>query len=207
MFITKNTILRDYQIIDELGKGGMGTVYLAEDQMLRRKVAIKVLNPILTDDAQFTERFRHEARVQASLIHSNIVTLYNFFEEDGYYCMVMEYAEGETLKEKIQKEGAIEEERALKIFRQMLEGVGYAHEKGIIHRDIKPSNIIIDSRDRVKIMDFGIAKILGDRGMTKTGTKLGTIYYMSPEQIRAEKDIDQRTDIYSLGITLYEMVT
>lgn len=207
MLLNENTLLRDYKIICKIGEGGMGSVYLAEDTMLDRKVALKVLNPLLTEDPHFIDRFRQEAKVQAGLIHPNIVTLYNFFMEENNYYMVMEYAAGITLKEFIKKTGPIPEERALRILKQILEGLGYAHAKRIIHRDIKPGNIIIDIHDNVKIMDFGLARILSDKGMTKTGAKMGTVYYMSPEQIRAEKDIDQRTDIYSLGITFYEMLS
>lgn len=199
--------IRDYEIIKKLGEGGMGTVYLAKDVMLERKVAIKVLNPLLTKDSQFTERFRHEAKVQASLIHSNIVTLYNYFFEQDHYCMVMEYIEGVTLKQLITNTGPMPEQKAVWILNQMLDAVGYAHKKGIIHRDIKPSNVLVTSDNTVKILDFGIAKILQDKGMTKTGTKMGTIFYMSPEQIIAVKDIDNRTDIYSLGVTFYEMLS
>ncbi|MBT8385886.1 MAG: serine/threonine protein kinase [Ignavibacteria bacterium] len=199
--------IRDYKIIRKLGEGGMGTVYLAEDTMLERKVALKTLNPILTKDSHFTDRFRHEAKVQASLIHPNIVTLYNYFREGDNYCMVMENVEGVTLKHLISSTGPMPEQRAIWILNQMLEAVGFAHKKGIIHRDIKPSNILIAKDDNVKILDFGIAKILQDKGLTKTGTKMGTVYYMSPEQIKAVKDIDHRTDIYSLGITFYEMLS
>ncbi|MEI7812353.1 MAG: serine/threonine-protein kinase [Ignavibacteria bacterium] len=199
--------IRDYRILSKLGEGGMGSVYLAEDINLERKVAVKILNALLTEDSKFIERFCQEARVQASLLHPNIVSLYNFFKEDNSYCMIMEHAEGITLKELIQRTGLIPEARAIKIFGQMLDAVGYAHSKGIIHRDIKPSNVIVGTGDSVKIMDFGIAKILGDKSLTRTGTKMGTVYYMSPEQIRAGKDIDVRTDIYSLGITFYEMLT
>ena len=199
--------IRDYKILKKLGEGGMGTVYLAEDTMLERKVALKILNPILTKDSHFTDRFRHEAKIQASLIHPNIVTLYNYFREGDNYCMVMENVEGVTLKQLISSTGPMPEQRAVWILNQMLEAVGFAHKKGIIHRDIKPSNILITKDDNAKILDFGIAKILQDKGLTKTGTKMGTVYYMSPEQIKAVKDIDHRTDIYSLGITLYEMLS
>ena len=199
--------IRDYKIIKKLGEGGMGTVYLAEDTMLERKVALKKLNPVLTKDSHFTERFRHEAKVQASLIHPNIVTLYNYFREGDNYCMVMENVDGVTLKHLISSTGPMPEQRAVWILNQMLEAVGFAHKKGIIHRDLKPSNILITKDDNVKILDFGIAKILQDKGLTKTGTKMGTVYYMSPEQIKAVKDIDHRTDIYSLGITFYEMLS
>jgi len=199
--------IRDYKIIKKIGEGGMGTVYLASDTMLERNVAIKVLNPLLTKDSQFTDRFRHEAKVQASLIHPNIVTLHNYFREGDNYCMVMEYVEGVTLKQLISNTGPLPEQKAVWVLNQLLEAVGYAHRKGIIHRDIKPSNILLTGDNTVKILDFGIAKILQDKGLTKTGTKMGTIYYMSPEQIKAVKDIDNRTDIYSIGVTLYEMLS
>jgi serine/threonine protein kinase len=199
--------IRDYKIVKKLGEGGMGTVYLANDTMLERKVAIKVLNPLLTKDAHFTERFRQEAKVQASLVHPNIVSLFNYFQEDENYCMVMEFADGETLKHIISSKGPIPEQRAVWILSQMLEAVGFAHKRGIIHRDIKPGNILLTKDDTVKILDFGIAKILQDKGITKTGTKMGTIYYMSPEQIKAVKDIDHRTDIYSIGVTFYEILS
>ena len=185
----------------------MGVVYLAQDAELGRNVAIKVLSDQLTQDAQFVDRFRNEARLQSSLMHRNIVSLYSFFSDAGRYCMVMEYAEGETLKSVVEREGPMSVERARNIFLEVLDGVGYAHEKGIVHRDLKPSNIMIGAGDRVKIMDFGIAKMLGNHGMTKTGTKVGTLYYMSPEQVRASKDVDHRTDVYSLGVTLFEMLT
>jgi len=199
--------IRDYKIIKKIGEGGMGTVYLAKDIMLEREVAIKVLNPLLTKDSQFTDRFRHEAKVQASLIHPNIVTLYNYFREGDNYCMVMEYVEGATLKQLITNTGPLPEQKVVWVLNQILEAVGFAHKKGIIHRDIKPSNILLTGDNTVKILDFGIAKILQDKGLTKTGTKMGTIYYMSPEQVKAVKDIDHRTDIYSIGVTLYEMLS
>ena len=199
--------IRDYKIIKKIGEGGMGTVYLASDTMLERNVAIKVLSPLLTKDSQFTDRFRHEAKVQASLIHSNIVTLYNYFREGDNYCMVMEYVDGVTLKQLITNTGPLPEQKVVWVLNQILEAVGFAHKKGIIHRDIKPSNILLTSDNTVKILDFGIAKILQDKGLTKTGTKMGTIYYMSPEQIKTVKDIDHRTDIYSIGVTLYEMLS
>ena len=153
------------------------------------------------------ERFLQEAKVQSSLVHRNIVALHAFFREAGYECMVMEYAEGITLKNLIEQLGQIPEQRALHIFRQLLQAVGYAHMRGIVHRDIKPSNVVVGTDDTVKVMDFGIAKILGDQGMTRTGAKLGTLHYMSPEQVKAAKDIDHRTDLYSMGVTLYEMLT
>jgi serine/threonine protein kinase len=207
--IEVGTEIRDYRFITRIGEGGMGEVWLAEDTSLERKVAIKILAPEFTRSSDLIARFKQEAKLQANLIHKNIVTLHTFFEEQGQYFMVMEYARGITIKELIQQIGPIPEDRVIGILNQILDALAYAHDKGIIHRDIKPSNIMIypDKGDFVKIMDFGIAKVLGDKGLTRTGTRMGTLYYMSPEQIRAEKDIDQRTDIYSLGITLFEMLT
>ncbi|HQG46851.1 MAG TPA: serine/threonine-protein kinase, partial [bacterium] len=200
-------VIRDYKILHPLGSGGMGTVYLAEDSLLERQVAIKVLNPTLTQDEQFVERFRREAKIQSTLIHPHIVSLFTFFFDAGQYCMVMEYAPGRTLRQLITEEGALAEDRAIPLFVQILHAVEYAHSRGVVHRDLKPGNILVSDEDQVKVMDFGIAKMMGDAGMTRTGAKLGTIYYMSPEQIRAQKDIDHRTDIYSLGMMLYEMLT
>jgi serine/threonine protein kinase len=200
-------MIRDYRILKLLGEGGMGKVYLAEDN-LERMVAIKELLPELTRSGEFLDRFRQEAKIQARLNHPNIVSIYSFFEESRIYYIVMEYVEGMSLRDLIRKKtGPIEEKRACRIFRQVLEGVEYAHNKGVVHRDLKPGNILIDQRDDVKIMDFGIAKMVGDIGHTRTGATLGTLYYESPEQINSAKDVDSRTDIFSLGITLFEMLT
>lgn len=206
MHLEAGSFLRDYQIERLLGKGGMGAVYLAEDN-IGRKVAIKELNRSLTEMPDFIDRFHNEAKLLGQLSHSNIVGLYSFFEQDGRYYMVMEYAKGRTLKEVIKQTGPIPEGRAIYVVMQILNALNYAHKKNIIHRDIKPSNIILDSTDGVKILDFGIAKIMGERGLTQTGQQLGTVTYMSPEQVRAEKEIDGRTDIYSLGVTFFEMLS
>ncbi|NUM70071.1 MAG: SUMF1/EgtB/PvdO family nonheme iron enzyme [Ignavibacteriaceae bacterium] len=199
--------IRDYRIISLLGEGGMGKVYLAEDEMLERKVAIKMLNPELGSNQELLARFRQEAKVQANLHHPNIVTLFTYFVENNNHCIVMEYAPGKTLKQIIREKGKLSENETLSLLKGMLDGLGYAHQYGVVHRDIKPANIMVSEEGNVKIMDFGIAKVLGDRGLTRTGLKMGTVYYMSPEQVKADKDIDQRTDIYSLGITLYEMLS
>jgi serine/threonine protein kinase len=202
-----DSTLLNYKIITQIGEGGMGKVYLAEDTMLDKKVAIKILNAELTKDSLFLERFKQEAKIQSKLLHPCIVTVHNLLTDGQIYFIVMEYAEGITLKEMIMRLSKLDDVRALKIFGKILDGVYYAHSKGIIHRDIKPSNIIVDMNDDVKIMDFGIAKILGERGFTRTGSKVGTLYYMSPEQIDKPKDVDNRTDLYSLGVVLYEMIT
>ncbi|MBM4403834.1 MAG: protein kinase [Candidatus Cloacimonetes bacterium] len=207
MLFQVNALVGSFRIKSYLGKGGMGEVYLATDEFLDRQVALKVLNPQLTGDQHFIERFKQEARVQANLIHDNVVSLYSFMILEERYIMVMEYARGITLKELIMHTGPIVEERALRILRQIVDGLMYAHSKRFIHRDVKPSNIMIDPQDRVKILDFGIAKIIGNTGMTKTGAKLGTVKYMSPEQVKGGGGIDHRTDIFSLGVTFYEMLS
>ncbi len=199
--------IQNYKVLSLIGKGGMGAVYKCEDTMLGRVVAIKELNSLLTTDPNFVQRFRQEAQLQAKLTHPNIVSLYAFFEDSGEYYMVMEYLEGQTLKDIIRQKGPVPEARALKILEQSLNALAYAHQKQIIHRDIKPSNIMVGSNDTVKVMDFGIARIMGEAGLTRTGQQLGTVTYMSPEQVMAQKDIDGRSDIYSLGITLFEMLS
>ncbi|MBM4404436.1 MAG: serine/threonine protein kinase, partial [Candidatus Cloacimonetes bacterium] len=207
MKLAPGTIISNYEIISLLGEGGMGEVYLAKENLLDRKVAIKRLNPILTSDQAFADRFVNEAHIQAKLLHSNIVGLYNFFIDRGTYYMVLEYAEGINLRELITRTGPIVEDRTLHIFRQIIAALAFAHEKQIVHRDIKPSNIIIGVGDSVKILDFGIARLLSDQHLTRTGSKLGTLFYMSPEQVMAVKDIDHRSDIYSAGVVLFEMLS
>ncbi|MFA7097243.1 MAG: serine/threonine-protein kinase, partial [Gammaproteobacteria bacterium] len=171
MKLAKGTKLQNYIIIEAIGEGGMGEVYLAEETLLGRQVAIKRLNPLLTEDPQFSERFINEARIQAKLLHPNIVALHNFFIENEVYYMVMEYASGITLKQMILSTGPIPEHRTLKIFGQLISALTYAHDKRIIHRDIKPSNIMIDGNDNVKVMDFGIARLMSDKHLTRTGAK------------------------------------
>lgn len=207
MTFGQGTMINSYRVLTPIGSGGMGDVYLAEEAILGRKVAIKVLNPLLTREEQFKQRFINEAKIQASLQHPNIVGLYSFFDYEDNYYMALEYAEGKTLKDIIAETGPMPEARVRKILQQILNALQYAHGKGIIHRDIKPSNIMVDGNDTVKIMDFGIARIMEDSHLTRTGLKVGTLYYMSPEQIVTPKEVDNRTDIYSTGIVLYEMLT
>ena len=199
--------IREYKIKNKIGEGGMGEVYLAEDENLGRQVAIKMLAPELMRNAELVERFKQEARLQASLIHPNIVALHTFFVEGGTFYMVMEYAKGETLAERLKRVGLLPPHICIPVFIQILNAVAFAHSKDIIHRDLKPSNIMIDNNNNIKIMDFGIAKALGNNNITKTGTKMGTVNYMSPAQIVGDKDIDRRSDIYSLGIVFFEMLT
>ncbi|HEY6390123.1 MAG TPA: serine/threonine-protein kinase [Bryobacteraceae bacterium] len=200
------TEIGNYRILEKLGEGGMGVVYKAVDVNLERTVAIKALNTQLTGNPELEQRFRAEARAQANLNHTNLATLYALVIEDGKPWMVMEYIEGETFDHMVQRRGPIPALEAIPLFRQSLLGIGYAHRMGIIHRDIKPSNMMLNQQGIVKVMDFGIAKVLGARGMTRTGTQMGTAFYMAPEQV-LNKGVDIRSDIYSLGVTLYEMLT
>lgn len=208
MKLEPGMMIRDFEIIRFLGEGGIGEVWLANEAILDRQVAIKRLNPIYTQDPDFILRFRNEARIQAQLTHENIVGLISFFNEDNVHYIVMQFAPGITLKELIEKTGPIPERRSLHILRQTLSALQHAHSKGIVHRDMKPSNIMIDlnNDDRVQIMDFGIARLMYEAHITRTGTKMGTLFYMSPEQVLAQKDVDHRSDIYSLGVVLYEML-
>jgi serine/threonine protein kinase len=196
----------NFRILDKLGEGGMGVVYKAIDIHLDRPVAIKMLNTDLARNPELVERFRSEAKAQANLNHVNLATLYAFLVEKGNAFMVMEFVEGETLDQMIRNRGPLPPEDAVPWFKQALLGIGSAHRMGIIHRDIKPSNIMRNSRGIVKVMDFGIAKVVGMRGLTRTGMLLGTPAYMSPEQIQ-NRHVDVRSDIYALGITLYQMLT
>ena len=198
--------IANYQITEKLGEGGMGVVYKGMDSNLGRPVAIKMLSAQLAHDPEIVERFRAEARAQANLSHANLAVLYAFLVEDGTAFMVMEFVEGQTFEQMIRARGPIPVETALPLFKQALMGVGAAHRVGIVHRDIKPSNIMLNTAGVVKVMDFGIAKVVGTRGMTRTGMQLGTPAYMAPEQIQ-NKPIDTRTDIYALGITLYQMLS
>jgi formylglycine-generating enzyme required for sulfatase activity/tRNA A-37 threonylcarbamoyl transferase component Bud32 len=209
MVLAVGTRIRDYEILSLIGEGGMGEVYLARDSVLGRMVALKRIKESETRDASFSQRFLNEARIQAKLNDTNIVSLYTCFEENGIYYIAMEYAPGTTLDELIKRTGPIPEQRAMRIFRQVAAALDHAHEHGIVHRDVKPSNIIVDVEhgDKVKVSDFGIARLMLDGHITRTGTQLGSPYYMSPEQVLAEKDVDHRSDIFSAGIVLYEMLS
>lgn len=203
-----DTKIGKYKIIRLIGEGGMSAVYEAEHEMLGTKVAIKVLHPVLSSNAQIKERFRNEARVMAALNHPGITKVIDFDEQPQQLSIVMEYLEGEDLNQKIKTNGPLTEKQFVEIFSQTLSAFQYAHEKGIVHRDIKPSNIFILPNGHVKILDFGIAKLYGQGNeLTQTGTQMGTPVYMSPEQVRADKSIDHRSDIYSLGVTMYYAIS
>ncbi|MCS6895959.1 MAG: serine/threonine protein kinase [Bacteroidia bacterium] len=196
-----------YEILRTLGEGGMGVVYLAVQKRIERKVAIKSIAPYLARDPAVRERFTAEAAVLARLNHPNIVTLYDYIEEENALYLIMEYVEGQPLSDLLQA-GPLPLELIQRYFSQVLEAFAYAHEQNIVHRDIKPSNIMITAGGRVKVLDFGVARILQtDHSLTRTGMRLGTLMYMSPEQIKGMREIDRRSDIYSLGLVLYEMFT
>ena len=198
--------VENFRIVNKLGEGGMGIVYKAMDVQLERPVAIKMLTPELSRNPEIVERFRTEARAQANLSHTNLATLYAFLVHEGSAFIVMEFVEGENFEQIISRCGPLAPEDAIPWFKQALLGVGAAHRMGIVHRDLKPANLMLNRQGIVKVMDFGIAKVLGVRGITRTGMQLGTAAYMSPEQIRG-LPVDSRTDIYALGITLYQMLS
>ena len=203
--LAKDTQIGHYRIIGKIGEGGMGEVYLADDTELDRKVALKFLPPHLCQDADCRARFKREAQAAAKLDHPNIVAVHDVSEFQGRPFFSMQHVEGQSLKEVLSSE-TLQMDRILEIAFQICDGLRAAHEQGITHRDIKPSNILIDSHGRVKIVDFGLASVRGADKLTKTGSTMGTLYYMSPEQARGE-DLDKRSDLFSFGVILYEMIT
>lgn len=194
-----------YQIIKKIGSGGMAIVYLAKDLSLDRKVAIKVLREEYTEDSTFRRHFQKEAVAIAKLSHNNIVGIYDIITEDETMCLVMEYIEGETLKDKINRDGAMPWQQVVKYGIQIANALAYAHSNQIIHKDVKSQNIIIDKHDTVKITDFGISQMMNNTTITHNKGVLGSAHYFSPEQARGEK-LSYQTDVYSLGVVLYEML-
>jgi serine/threonine protein kinase len=195
---------------EHLGQGGMGVVYKARQRQLDRIVAVKLLPPSVGEDPAFAERFTREAQALARLNHQNIVQVYDFGRTDEYFYFVMEYVDGVNLRALI-RDRKLDPEAALKIVPQICEALQFAHDEGIVHRDIKPENILVDKKGRVKIADFGLAKLLGhaadDLSLTGTGQLMGTLGYMAPEQLQQAHSVDHRADIYSLGVVFYEMLT
>ena len=197
--------LGDYEIVRELGKGGMGQVYLVRNLISDRIEAMKVLLPDLAQQGDLANRFMREIKLLASLDHPNIAALRTAFTADNQLVMIMEYVEGDTLAHRLEF-GAFSTADTLNYITQVLNALSYAHGKGIIHRDIKPSNMMLTPQGVVKLMDFGIARSTTDLGMTVTGTTMGSLDYMSPEQVKSEPT-DARSDLYSVGVSIYEMVT
>ncbi len=209
MSLNPGTVIQNYRLVRFIGDGGMGTVWLAEHTHLDRKVAIKCLHTQYARNAGIRARFKQEAATLAMLQHPGIVALHDYIEDENGAYLVLEYVDGLPLDEHIQQvSGPIPAPKLREMFGQILEGFIYAHSKMIVHRDIKPSNFLVTAAGTVKILDFGIAKILTDhdRKLTKTGMNMGTVYYMSPEQVKGEA-VDVRSDIYSLGVTLFQMAT
>jgi tRNA A-37 threonylcarbamoyl transferase component Bud32 len=202
-------IIQNYRLLRFLGDGGMGSVWLAEHTLLKRQVAVKSLHGQLVRNVGIRERFKNEAATLAHLQHPGIVALHDYIEDDEGAYLVMEFVDGVPLDDYIREvSGPIPDVQLRDLFGQILEGFVYAHGKRIVHRDIKPGNFLVTQDGRVKILDFGIAKILGDgdRKLTKTGTNMGTVLFMSPEQVKGQV-VDQRSDIYALGVTLFQMAT
>lgn len=205
--IAKGQKINDrYEIIKTIGEGGMANVYLAHDTILDRMVAVKILRGDLADDEKFVRRFQREAIAASSLSHPNIVEMYDVGEDNGKYFIVMEYVDGRTLKSLIKKRGALTLPEVVDIMLQLTSAIAHAHESYIIHRDIKPQNVMILEDGRVKITDFGIAMALNSNEITQTNSVMGSVYYMPPEQANGNGSTT-KSDIYSLGILMYELVT
>ncbi|KAF0820315.1 Serine/threonine protein kinase PrkC, regulator of stationary phase [Bacillus sp. ZZV12-4809] len=206
MMIKGKRLSGRYKIIEMIGGGGMANVYLAHDMILDRDVAVKVLRMDFAEDEEFIRRFHREAQSATSLAHPNIVNIYDVGEEDTIYYIVMEYVDGQTLKQYIQQNSPIPIDDALEILKQLTSAISHAHQNHIIHRDIKPHNILIDRHGNVKITDFGIAMALSATSITQTNSVLGSVHYLSPEQARGGM-ANRKSDIYSLGIVMFELLT
>lgn len=206
MMIKGRRLSGRYKILDMIGGGGMANVYLAHDMILDRDVAVKVLRMDFAEDEEFIRRFHREAQSATSLAHPNIVSIYDVGEEDSIYYIVMEYVDGQTLKQYIQQNSPIRIDCALEIMKQLTSAISHAHQNHIIHRDIKPHNILIDRHGNVKITDFGIAMALSATSITQTNSVLGSVHYLSPEQARGGM-ANRKSDIYSLGIVMFELLT
>jgi serine/threonine protein kinase len=203
-------LLPQFTILERIGSGGMGWVYRVRQRGLERLAALKIMAPGLATDPAFVERFTREGQALARLQHPNIVSVYDFGETGGFCWLLMEYVDGVNLRQ-VMASGGLSPAEALRIIPEVCAALGYAHGRGVLHRDIKPENILLDAAGRVKIADFGVARLCGGEragsSLTQSGVSLGTPVYMAPEQIERPQDVDHRADIYSLGVVFYEMLT
>ena len=195
-----------YQVLKELGRGGMGIVFQAHDKQLKEQVAIKILSPLLSTDADALERLKREVSAARRVTHHNVIRIHDISELNGLHFVSMEYFHGTNLKEHVRRSGALSLRQGFNIAAQICDGLEAAHRQGVIHRDLKSQNIILGQSDQIKIIDFGLARAANLEGLTATGLIMGTPEYMAPEQV-AGKSVDERADIYSLGIILYEIFT
>ena len=201
-----NQMIGDFELVAKIGEGGMGEVFKGRDSMLERDVAIKSLRPELAARADILERFRTEAVALARLNHPNIAGVYRFFRHADQYYMVMEFVAGETLDQMVTRRGALPWQEALRYAAGALCGLEHAHHAGVVHRDIKPANMMVAVDGTLKLMDFGIARILEKMRLTRSGHLIGTLEYMSPEQVQG-REVDARSDLYSLAVVLFELLT
>ena len=199
------TVVEHYKITSRIAAGGMGEVFRAVDLELDREVAIKCVRPELSELDEATQRFRTEARTLARLSHPNIATVHRFFAHEDRLFLVMEYIDGKPFGDMISGDNTLPFERSIKLIQDALKGLGYAHANDVVHRDIKPGNLMVDQQSTVKVLDFGIAHLVGGTRLTRVGSVVGTPAYMAPEQILG-KEIDPRTDLYAIGVVLYEML-
>ncbi|HEV3473701.1 MAG TPA: protein kinase, partial [Actinomycetota bacterium] len=204
--VEASPLIGRYRLEERIAGGGMGTVYVATDELLGRQVAAKLLNEELADNPSFVERFRREARSVAALVHPNIATVFDYGEDAGRHFIVMELVRGRDLDRVLADEGALAPERARHIATKVCDALGHAHGAGVIHRDVKPANVIVTQDEGVKVTDFGIARVADDAAMTASGTVLGTAQYISPEQA-SDHPVGPASDVYSMGIMLFEMLT
>ena len=193
-------------MIEELGKGGMGSIYKVLDKKVNEKIALKLINMETASDPSTIDRFSNELKLARKVSHRNICRMYDLSEEQGTHYITMEFVPGEDLKNSIIRMGPLNSGKAISIAKQLCKGLTEAHKSGVIHRDLKPQNIMIDSNGNARIMDFGIARTVKGEGITADGMVIGTPEYMSPEQVEG-KEVDQRTDVYALGTILFEMLT
>ena len=205
-FVRGTTFADRYEIIEELGRGGMGTVYRVLDKKINEEVALKLLKPEVAADVKTIDRFKNELKLARKITHKNVCRMHDLNEADGTPFITMEYVAGEDLKSFTRRAGKLSVEKAISLAKQVCEGLTEAHRLGVVHRDLKPQNIMIDREGNVHIMDFGIARMVSASEMTEKGVIIGTPHYMSPEQVSGET-ADHRADIYSLGVIIYEMVT